>query len=45
MATLFYETVDGKNHQTLEMSTGAKVKAALDKLVNVKSEDATRTND
>ena len=34
------ETVDGKNHQTIEMSTGAKVKAALDKLVTVKSEEA-----
>src|SRR5208282_201557 len=32
------ETVDGKNHQTIEMSTGAKVKAALDKLVTVKSD-------
>lgn len=32
------ETVDGKNHRTIEMSTGAKVKAALDKLVTVKSD-------
>lgn len=31
------ETVDGKNHQTIEMSTGAKVQAALDKLVKVSS--------
>jgi hypothetical protein len=33
------ETVDGKNHQTVEMSTGAKVKEALDKLVTVKSDE------
>ncbi len=35
------ETVDGKNHQTVEMSTGAKVKAALDKLVTVKDNQPT----
>ena len=35
------ETVEGKNHQTIEMATGAKVKAALDKLVPVKGDQPT----